>query len=96
MKEFPPLNADTVQTILQMLLEESTRPMPEPYDNQWNRHRLSYLRQSLKCVDLWVQTEENRAIKDRLEILERYASETKRAMHMPDADEFIRSRHGLQ
>lgn len=95
MKPIPPLTSENVQSVLQSLLFESTRQIEEPYDNAYNKARLAYLRQSLKCVDLWVQTEEHRAIQARLDVLERYVSETRQAMYMPDADEWIRSRHGI-
>lgn len=97
MKPLPLLTSENVASVLQSLLAESTKEIEEPYNNAYHKARLAYLRQALKCVELWIEQEQFSAIESRLNRLEAYATETKQAMYMPDADEFIRSRrdHGL-
>lgn len=92
MKELPKLTSQNVASVLQSLLAESAKEIEEPYNNQYNKARLAYLRQALKCVELWIEHERFSEIESRLDRLDTFVSETKLAMYMPDADEFIRSR----
>ena len=97
MKPLPLLTSESVASVLQSLLSESTREIEEPYNNAYNKARLAYLRQALKCVELWIEHERYNEIEIRLNRLEAYATETRQAMYMPDADEWIRSRkNGVQ
>lgn len=97
MKPVPPLTPENVAEVLQSLLAESTKEIEEPYNNAYNKARLAYLRQALKCVELWIEHERFSAIESRLDRLDAFATETKLAMHLPDADQWIRSRkNGVQ
>lgn len=96
MTYLPPLNPENVQRILEMLLDEASKPMDEPYDNQWNKHRLAYIRQSLRCVDLWIEHERYNAIESRLDRLDGFVSDIKMGMFSPEAAEWIRSKNGIQ
>lgn len=98
MKPIPPLTSDNVASVLQSLLIESTQEIEEPYNSQWNKHRLAYLRQAIKVVELWIEQERFNTIEKRLDRLDGFVSDIKLNMYMPDADMFIRSRksNGLQ
>ena len=97
MKPMPILTSENVAEVLQSLLAESTKEIEEPYNNAYNKARLASIRQALKCCELFIEHERYNAIEARLDRLDAFAKETKLAMYMPDADEFIRSRkNGIQ
>lgn len=97
MRPIPILTSQNVAAVLQSLLAESTKEIEEPYNNAYNKARLAYLRQAIKCVELFIEHQRYNAIEERLDRLEVYATETRQAMYMPDADEFIRSKkNGIQ
>ncbi|KAF5052425.1 hypothetical protein DSECCO2_408870 [anaerobic digester metagenome] len=96
MKELPKLTSINVESILQSLLAESTKEIEEPYNNQYNKHRLAYLRQALKCVELFIEHERYNAIEARLDCLDGFISDIKQGMFSDDAAKWIRSKNGIQ
>jgi len=96
MKELPKLTSKNVDSILQSLLAESTKEIEEPYDNQYNKARLAFLRQALKCVELFIEHERYNAIEKRLDRLDGFISDIKQGMFSPEAAEWIRSKNGIQ
>jgi len=95
MKPIPSLTSDNVASVLQSLLAESTREIEEPYNNAYNKARLAYLRQAIKCVELWIEHERYNAIESRLERLDGFVSDIKLGMFSTEAAEWIRSKHGV-
>ena len=95
MKELPKLTSDNVESVLQSLLAESTKEIEEPYNNQYNKVRLAYLRQAIKVVELFIEHERYNAIEKRLDHLEGFISDIKMGMFSPEAAEWIRSKNGV-
>ncbi len=95
MKPLPKLTAKNVESVLQSLLFESAKEIEEPYNNAYNKVRLAYLRQAIKCVELFIEHERYNAIEARLERLDGFVEDIKREMHCDDAEEWIRSKHGV-
>ena len=96
MKELPKLTSNTVHSILQALLVESAKEIEEPYNNQYNKARLAFLRQQIKVVELFIEHERYNEIERRLDGLEGFTTDIKREMYSDDANRYIRSKHGLQ
>jgi len=96
MRPLPTLTSDNVASVLQSLLAESTKEIEEPYDNQYNKARLAFLRQALKCVELFIEHERYNAIEKRLDRLEGFISVIKQGMFSIEATEWIRSKNGIQ
>lgn len=97
MQPLPPLNKDTVQVILQSLMDEASKPLDEPYNNAYQKTKLALLRQQIRIVDLWIQVERFNEIEQKLDRLTTFVSDIKMGMHSTEADEWIRSRKdGLQ
>ena len=98
MDPLPILTSENVASVLQSLLVESTKEIEEPYDSQWNKHRLAYLRQAIKVVELFIEHERFNEIETRLERLDGFVSDIKLGMFSSDASSFIentRSKNGL-
>jgi len=95
MKELPKLTSENVASVLQSLLAESTKEIEEPYNNAYNKARLAYLRQALKCVELFIEHERYNAIEKRLDRLDGFVLDIKQGMFSIDAAEWIRSRNGV-
>lgn len=96
MKPIPPLTSENVASVLQSLLAESTKDIEEPYNSQWNKHRLAYLRQAIKVVELWIEHERYNAIEARLDVFQAFVSDIKLGMFSTEAAEWIRSKNGIQ
>ena len=96
MEPLPKLSSKNIDSILQSLLAESTREIDnEMYNSQWHKHRLAYIRQSLRCCELFIEHERFNEIEQRLDRLTVFASDIKTGMFSDEAAEFIRSRNVL-
>ena len=97
MGPLPPLDKNTVQVILQSLMDEASKPLPldEPYNNAYQKTKLALLRQQIRIVDLWVQHERFNEIESRLDRLDGFVSDIKLGMFSDEAAKWIRSKNGV-
>ena len=90
MEPLAPLTSENIASVLQSLLAESTKDTEGSYTD--HRARLAFLRQAIKCCELFLEHERYNAIESRLDRMEGFVADIKAGMHLPDADEYIRSR----
>ena len=92
MQPLPILTSKNVESVLQSLLTESTKEMEEPYNNAYNKARLAYLRQALKCVELFIEHERFSEIESRLDRLDGFVSDIQLNMFSSGAEEWVWSK----
>lgn len=93
MESLPPLTTDNIASVLQSLLTASTKDTDGTYID--NRARLAYLRQAIKCCELFIEQERFSEIEKRLEHLDGFVSDIKLGMFSTEAAEWIRRRNGV-